>query len=132
MIVVTVPAYNEIKNLRKCVESLLQETPPLNEEFCVVIAEDGSTDGTDVVAKSLEGMHSQVIHFHSAQKLGRGLALRRVWSKLDGDIYVFVDCDLATDMKYFPQLIFFHRCSNILSYLKKHHYLGFLFLRRHI
>ncbi|MBE0513284.1 glycosyltransferase, partial [Candidatus Bathyarchaeota archaeon] len=48
MIVVTVPAYNESKNLRKCVELLLQETPPLEEEFCIVIAEDGSTDGTDI------------------------------------------------------------------------------------
>ena len=115
MIVVTVPAYNESKNLRKCVESLLQETVPLNEEFCVVIAEDGSTDGTDVVAKSLEGMHSRVIHFHSAQKLGRGLALKRAWSKVDADIYVFVDCDLATDMKYFPQLINSIREGNDLA-----------------
>lgn len=115
MIVVTVPAYNELKNLRKCVESLLQETLPLNEEFCVVIAEDGSTDGTDVVAKCLEGMHSRVIHFHSAQKLGRGLALKRAWSKVDGDIYAFVDCDLATDMKYFPQLINAIREGNDLA-----------------
>jgi len=115
LIVVTVPAYNESKNLRKCVESLLQETPPLNEEFCIVIAEDGSTDGTDVVAKCLEGMHSGVIHLHSAQKLGRGLALKRAWSKVDGDIYAFVDCDLATDMKYFPQLINSIREGNDLA-----------------
>jgi glycosyltransferase involved in cell wall biosynthesis len=115
LIVVTVPAYNELKNLRKCVESLLQETLPLNEEFCVVIAEDGSTDGTDVVAKCLEGMHSRVIHLHSAQKLGRGLALRRAWNKLDGDIYAFVDCDLATDMKYFSQLINSIREGNDLA-----------------
>jgi len=115
LIVVTVPAYNESKKLRKCVESLLQETLPLNEEFCVVIAEDGSTDGTDVVAKCLEGMHSRVIHLHSAQKLGRGLALKRAWNKLDGDIYVFVDCDLATDMKYFPQLINSIRAGNDLA-----------------
>jgi len=115
LIVVTVPAYNESKNLRKCVESLLQETPPLNEEFCVVIAEDGSTDGTDVLAKSLAGIHSRVIHLHSAQKLGRGLALKRAWNKLDGDIYAFVDCDLATDMKYFPQLINSIREGNDLA-----------------
>lgn len=115
MIVITVPAYNESKNLRKCVESLLQETLPLNEEFCIVIAEDGSTDGTDVVAKCLEGMHSGVIHLHSAQKLGRGLALKRAWSKVDGDIYAFVDCDLATDMKYFPQLINSIREGNDLA-----------------
>jgi glycosyltransferase involved in cell wall biosynthesis len=86
----------------------------------IVITEDGSTDGTDVVAKCLEGMHSRVIHFHSAQKLERGLALKLAWNKLDGDIYAFVDCDLATDMKYFPSnyLIFtFFFISFLLEYM---------------
>jgi glycosyltransferase involved in cell wall biosynthesis len=105
LIIVTIPAYNEIKNLEKCVETLIQKTLPLKEEFIVVIAEDGSTDGTDAVAKRLEDEHSKVIWYHSAKKLGRGLALKRVWNKVNGDIYVFVDADLATDMKYYPQLI---------------------------
>ncbi len=115
MLVITVPAYNEAKTLRKCVETLLKEAPQLGEDFRIVIAEDGSTDGTDSVAKCLEGMYSSVIHLHSAQKLGRGLALKRAWNKLDGDIYVFVDCDLATDMKYFPQLINSIREGNDLA-----------------
>ena len=115
MIVVTVPACNESKNLRTCVESLLHESFSLNEEFRIVIAEDGSTDGTDIVAEGLESMHPRVIHFHSAQKLGRGLALKRAWNKLDADIYAFVDCDLATDMKYFPQLINAIREGNDLA-----------------
>ena len=105
MIVVTVPAYNESRNLRNCVESLLQETPPLKEEYCIVIAEDGSTDGTDIVAQDLERMHQTVIHIHSTRKLGRGLALKRAWNKIEGDIYVYVDCDLATNMEYYPQLV---------------------------
>lgn len=115
MIVVTVPAYNESKNLKKCVEFLLKKTLPLKEDFCIVIAEDGSTDGTDIVAKCLEGANSKVIHFHSAQKLGRGLALKRAWNKVDGDIYVFIDADLATDMKYYPKLINSIREGNDLA-----------------
>lgn len=105
MIVVTVPAYNESRNLKRCVEKLMKETLSLKENFRIVIAEDGSTDGTDAVAKRLESSHSDVIHFHSAKKLGRGLALKRAWNKVEGDIYVFVDADLATDMKYYSQLI---------------------------
>ena len=115
MIVVTVPAFNELKNLRKCVELLLQETRLLKEEFCIVIAEDGSTDGTDIVAKCLEGTYSNVIYFHSAQRLGRGLALKRAWNKVEGDIYVFIDADLATNMKYYPQLINSIREGNDLA-----------------
>jgi len=115
LIVVTVPAYNESRNLRKCVELLLQETPPLGEEFCVVIAEDGSTDGTDIIAQGLERMYPTVIHLHAARKLGRGLALKRAWNKVEGDIYVYVDCDLATNMKYYPRLINSIREGNDLA-----------------
>jgi len=115
LIVVTVPAYNESKNLRKCVELLLQETALLKEEFCIVIAEDGSTDGTDVVAQDLERMYPTVIHIHSTRKLGRGLALKRAWNKVEGDIYVYIDCDLATNMEYYPRLINLIREGNDLA-----------------
>jgi glycosyltransferase involved in cell wall biosynthesis len=115
VIVVTVPAYNESRNLKKCVETLLQETPPLKEEFRIVIAEDGSTDGTDVLAKRLAEANPQVIHLHSPRKLGRGLALKRAWNKIEADIYVFVDADLATDMKYYPRLINTIREGNDLA-----------------
>jgi glycosyltransferase involved in cell wall biosynthesis len=115
LIVITVPACNEAKNLRKCVESLLKEAPRLGADFRIVIAEDGSTDGTDVIAQELEQMHTQVIHLHSQQKLGKGLALMRAFNKVEGDIYAFIDCDLATSMKFFPQLINSIREGNDLA-----------------
>jgi len=115
LIIVTIPAHNETKNLRNCVEQILQEIKNMNEEFRLVIAEDGSTDGTEILAQTLEGMYQNVIHFHYPEKLGRGLALKRAWTKLDGDIYAFIDADLATDMKYFPQLINLIREGNDLA-----------------
>ena len=115
LIVVTVPAYNESKNLRKCVQVLLKEVPRLGEDFLIVIAEDGSTDGTDLIAQELERVYTQVIHLHSPQKLGKGLALKRAFSKVEGDIYAFMDCDLATNMKFFPQLINSIREGNDLA-----------------
>jgi len=115
LIVITVPACNESKNLRKCVEVLLKETSRLGEDFRIVIAEDGSTDGTDIIAQELERMYTQVTHLHSPQKLGKGLALKRAFSKVEGDIYAFIDCDLATSMKFFPQLINSIREGNDLA-----------------
>ena len=115
MIVVTIPACNESKNIRKCVELLLKEVPRLGEDFRIVIAEDGSTDGTDLIAQELERTYTQVIHLHSPQKLGKGLALKRAFSTVAGDIYAFMDCDLATSMKFFPQLINSIREGNDLA-----------------
>jgi len=105
LIVVTVPAYNESRFLEKCVEKLLAETSLLNDDFRIVIAEDGSTDGTDEIARNLELLHPRVVHLHSYKRLGRGAALKNAWNKVKGDVYLFVDCDLATDMMYYPRLI---------------------------
>jgi len=115
LLVITVPACNEAKNLRKCVELLLKETSRLGEDFRIVIAEDGSTDGTDIIAQELERMYTQVTHLHSPQKLGKGLALKRAFNKVEGDIYAFIDCDRSTNMKFFPQLINSIREGNDLA-----------------
>jgi glycosyltransferase involved in cell wall biosynthesis len=105
LIIVTIPAFNESKNLRNCVEKLLQATSRFEDDFRIIIAEDGSTDGTDQIAQELEREYPQVTHLHSSYKLGKGLALTRAFTQTDGDIYAFIDCDLATSMKFFPKLI---------------------------
>jgi glycosyltransferase involved in cell wall biosynthesis len=105
LIVVTIPAFNESKNLRNCVEKLLLATSRFEDTFRIIIAEDGSTDGTDKIAQELEREYAQVTHLHSAYKLGKGLALTRAFTQTEGDIYAFIDCDLATSMKFFPKLI---------------------------
>jgi glycosyltransferase involved in cell wall biosynthesis len=113
--VITVPACNESKNIRTCIETLMKATPPLGEDFHIIIAEDGSTDGTDVIAQELEQAHPQVTHLHSPHKLGKGLALKQAFNAAEGDIYTFIDCDLATDMKFFPKLINSIREGNDLA-----------------
>jgi glycosyltransferase involved in cell wall biosynthesis len=113
--VIAVPACNEAKNLKKCVESLLKITPRLGEKFCIVISEDGSTDGTDIIAQELAKTYPQVTHLHSPHKLGKGLALKRAFNKVEGDIYAFIDSDIATNMKFFPKLINSIRKGNDLA-----------------
>jgi glycosyltransferase involved in cell wall biosynthesis len=93
----------------------MKEVPQLGEEFRIVIAEDGSTDGTDLIAQELEQKHPQVTHLHSPCKLGKGLALKQAFNAVEGDIYAFIDCDLATDMKFFPKLINSIREGNDLA-----------------
>ena len=63
------------------------------------------TDNTQIVAQKLKSQYSHVKYVHSTKKLGRGLALKNAWNAVKGDLYLFVDADLATDMKYYPNLI---------------------------
>jgi hypothetical protein len=53
------------------------------------------------MAQGLERMYPTVLYLHTSRKLERGLALKRAWSKVEGDIYVLIDCDLATNMNFF-------------------------------
>lgn len=105
MIIVTVPVHNELNTLKKCIEILIQESEKLKEDFRIIIAEDGSTDGTRNLTKMIKSMDSRITLYTSSRKLGRGMALKRAWSEIDGDIYLFIDADLATDMEFYPELI---------------------------
>ena len=46
MISVVVPAYNEANNLGKCVSALKRILDSMPEDYEIIVAEDGSTDGT--------------------------------------------------------------------------------------
>jgi glycosyltransferase involved in cell wall biosynthesis len=105
LIVATIPAHNEARFLEEAVRVLLKETIALDDDYRIVIAEDGSTDGSDRIAEGLAKCNPHIIHIHADKKLGRGLALKNAWKRVGGDVYVFVDCDLATNMKYYPQLV---------------------------
>ena len=82
MIVATIPAHNEAKFLERVVRTLLQETIALGDDYCIVIAEDGSTDGSDEIAERLARNNPHIIHIHADKKLGSGLALKNAWKRL--------------------------------------------------
>ncbi len=104
-LVVSIPVHNESQYLERAVRASLDSAAKLEHDFIIAIAEDGSTDGTYEIAKRLAESDSRVHVFHSESRLGRGEALRNGWSKLQGEIYVFFDADLATDLGFLTILI---------------------------
>jgi len=99
-LVATLPCHNDAKFLEEAVSTLKNKIEPLENDYLIVIAEDGSTDGSDAISRRLASQESSVLHIHADNKLGRGRALMNAWSKVDGEIYAYVDCDLATDMQF--------------------------------
>jgi glycosyltransferase involved in cell wall biosynthesis len=104
-LVATLPCHNDAKFLEEAVNTLKKKIEPLENDYVIVIAEDGSTDGSDAISRRLASQESSVLLIHADKKLGRGRALMNAWSQVDGEIYAYVDCDLATDMRFYPQLI---------------------------
>ncbi len=99
------PAYNEAKRLRKTVQQVAGALRKLTVSFEIVIAEDGSTDGTDRIADELAKELHYVKHLHSKDRLGRGKALNRAFKSSSGEIVAYLDVDLATDLNHLEELI---------------------------
>ena len=103
MITVVLPAYNEARRIKKCVAAVKHSLAKNNYE--IIIAEDGSTDGTDKIAAIIAKRDKKIRLITHREKLGRGLALKNAFKIANGNIICYIDSDLATDMKYMPGLI---------------------------
>jgi cellulose synthase/poly-beta-1,6-N-acetylglucosamine synthase-like glycosyltransferase len=92
-----IPGHNEARVIeRKIRNSFLLDYPM--DRFEIVIASDGSTDGTDAIARMFEdGRHVPVLAF--APKRGKMAALNAAVPHLRGEIIVFSDASamLASD-----------------------------------
>ena len=86
-------------------EAALIELHNISPSFEIIIAEDGSSDGTDTIARSLAAEHPEIRHLHSAQRLGRGRALNSAFKESHGTILVYMDVDLASDISQLRVLV---------------------------
>src|SRR4030042_3078193 len=102
---VVFPAYNEATTLEAAVEKVTQTLNEFTHFYEIIIAEDGSTDGTDKLAAALAEKHPFVKHIHREKRLGRGTALKNAFKQSSGEILVYMDLDLATDLNYLKPLV---------------------------
>lgn len=102
---VVIPVYNEVKVLEQSAMTTLALFDQ-NEQYDwrLVIADNGSNDGTSELARSLEVRDSRVRALVLEVK-GRGLALREAWLSSDADVVSYMDVDLSTDLSHLPELI---------------------------
>ncbi len=102
---VVIPCLNEVGVLRQSVErslALFDRHPEFT--WRLVIADNGSTDGTGPLARELEAADPRVKALLLTIR-GRGLALREAWLRSDADIVGYMDADLSTDLDHLPELM---------------------------
>ena len=99
------PAYNEAVSLELAVEKTTQTLKKFSSSFELIIAEDGSTDGTDRIATYLSNKHQFVRHLHGEKRFGRGTALKKAFKLSSGRILVYMDVDLATNIEQLKNLV---------------------------
>jgi glycosyltransferase involved in cell wall biosynthesis len=100
-----IPVFNDRIALKQAIPRSIEILSNHTEGFELIVAEDGSTDGSAELVRQYEQHDSRIHLLHSDERLGRGRALNRAIRKAKGKIVCYYDVDLATDMQHLPKLI---------------------------
>jgi dolichol-phosphate mannosyltransferase len=101
---VCVPTYNERANLPLIVPAVLAQDPRLE----VLVIDDGSPDGTGVLADELAAADPRVhvLHRSAKQGLGRAYLAGFEWALARGYDFIFeMDADFSHDPAFLPRFI---------------------------
>jgi glycosyltransferase involved in cell wall biosynthesis len=91
---VVIPIYNEEGILREAVSELREGLDKFGWDYEIILAENGSTDNTIVLAEHLSQEHEEVSTF-SASEPNYGLALREGIMLARGDFVICEEIDLC-------------------------------------
>jgi len=98
---VVIPSFNERNTLPLIVDKLLA-LPQLME---IVIVDDCSTDGTELLAEELVAKYPQVRYARHSKNSGKTAALKTGLKLTTGSIVIIQDADLEYDPEEIPQVI---------------------------
>lgn len=102
---IILPCYNQAKVLENSVKEILNVFDKIKYNYEIIIAEDGSTDGSDKIAEQLAKQHENIKLIQVKKRLGKGAAIANAIRKSKGKIAGFVDTDLETSPHYLPMVI---------------------------
>ncbi len=104
-VTIVIPVFNDLRSLEIAIPRSVELLSRITDRFELLIAEDGSTDGSADLVRQYEQRDTRIHLLHSDERLGRGKALNRAIYESKGNIVCYYDVDLATDMQHLPELI---------------------------
>lgn len=103
---VVIPVLNEEHSLPRCIETLGEFlSANLEHQWRIVVADNGSTDGTLAVASRYAAESPHEVGVVHLDQRGRGRALKRAWAESEADVVSYMDVDLSTGLEAFPLLV---------------------------
>lgn len=92
---IIIPAYNEEKRLPATLQSVFDYMKRQSYGWEVLVADNGSTDGTARIVQEWNKKDSRFVHF-LVHESGKGGAVKRAMSAVKGEYRLFMDADNAT------------------------------------
>ncbi|NQT26530.1 polyprenol monophosphomannose synthase [candidate division KSB1 bacterium] len=109
-ILVIIPTYNEVENIRKIIPAVMKQDPRIE----VLVVDDNSPDGTGVVVETMKEENPKLHLIKRAGKQGLGTAYVTGfrWAlKQDYDLIMEMDADFSHNPKELPK--FFKYAENV-------------------
>lgn len=102
---VVVPCHNERENLRPLADAIRAALQPLNRSFEVVLVDDGSSDGSWELLKTLGREDARVIGYRLAAQSGQSAAMWAGIRSARGAIIITLDADLQNPPGEIPRFL---------------------------
>ncbi len=102
---IVIPLYNEQDSLAELVTNISSQLKSLNLNYEVIFVDDGSTDGSLRVLKSLHAQYPQIKILSFRKNYGKSAALSQGFKIAAGSIVITMDADLQDDPAEIPSLI---------------------------
>lgn len=102
-VTVVVPAKDEAENLPILLDEI--ENALTGKAFEVIVVDDGSTDGTDIVLQDYAASHDWLRPVRHETSCGQSCAVRTGVQHARGDVVATIDGDGENNPDYIPQLL---------------------------
>ena len=98
MLSIVIPCYNEAVVIEKSVDKVIDFMKSIKVDYELLLINDGSTDNSKEVFDKINLKYEVVKPYSYDKNRGKGYAVNYGFKKSIGDIVLFMDADLATDL----------------------------------
>lgn len=101
---IIVPVYNESESLKRLEKMLLDYLETASLKTCVILVDDGSTDGSTELIRKICSEHADFFSIIFAENAGKGAALKAGFDAAKTPLLGYMDADMQTHPEDFERL----------------------------